>query len=84
MSNYFFNIKCSKDILGSNGYFVNRVLHQTGEFICLRKKNMVIFLGLFVVQGEDVVLPAPLSKKKKKNRSRKEEPHTPVSLLRKC
>ena len=69
-----------KNILGSNGYFVNRVLHQTGEFICLRKKNMVIFLGLFVVQGEDVVLPAPLPKKKKKNRSRKEEPHTPVTL----
>ena len=35
------------------------MLHQTGEFIRLKKKKMVIFL--FVVQG-DVVLPALLSK----------------------
>ena len=39
---------------------------KLGSLFACEKKNMVIFLGLFVVQGEDVVLPAPLPPPKKK------------------
>lgn len=57
MDNYFINVKHSKDILGSNYYFVNLMLHQTIEFIHLWKKNMLISLGVYVrVKGSVVNL----------------------------
>lgn len=63
-----------KDILGSNDYFVNPVLHQTGSLFTCKKKKKYGDLP-FVVQGDASHSPClPLQKKKKPDLERRALP----------